>query len=202
MQHHASTICLQVQCGTRSIYGAVSETGCSQSGFWFQHLRRCGMVLSMTEDQESTASPRYEVSRVPKWSMLNRVKLPEAEAGFGDRRYSAKSDPLLIFQTLLATLWFDLGARQRASLYEWSTPQSSFSRNLRAWTTPEGNQTLRDAWRSYMDLLTEGQQQVWLEKLMVQADSWRDWDKASRLAGRVHSLWFQIILQETKRAAK
>ena len=138
-----------------------------------------------------------DLKSIPGWSKLSGVKLPGKTLASRDRRFSDVTDPDIIFRTLLVTLWLDLSVRERATRFSWAAPASTFSRMLRAWTTPEDHHELRNAWRSYLGVLTAAQRKDWRDRLKAQADSWRDWGKAARMAARIHSPWFQVILCET-----
>lgn len=139
----------------------------------------------------------------------------EAQGKPGDRHYRHTADPYVVLEALLIWLWFDTNHRLRKKVYHSACPPSSVSRALRRWTpdpkkqkAPKGqavpaptgkNSPCRRIWSSYMRLLEKSEREEWRRKLNDQANSWRDWKQASRLAIRVHSPWFRAILDETNR---
>lgn len=55
--------------------------------------------------------PSFNRSDIPGWKDLPplAVSTPLLKV---DKRLSTKADPVIIFKTLLVTLWFDLGVRE------------------------------------------------------------------------------------------
>ena len=160
------------------------------------------------ESIAKTGRPRSSLNdaslrSVPGWSKLGQIDFPGLAMSrqAGDRRFSRATAPRSVLEALVLMLWLDLGHIERRKRYPKSCPPSSLSRTLRAWTpdAADPNSPLRLIWRGYMDLLTSAQRAQWVKRLTTQADSWSDWDNASRLAIRAHSPWFRIILAETIR---
>ena len=139
---------------------------------------------------------------IPGWARLLEIEIPPAagERRLGDRRYAQSTDPHAVLAAVVIMLWHDIGHRERRRQFPSTCSPSSLSRVLRSWVSdPEDKDgALRMAWRAYLRRITKAEWREWLRKLETQSESWRDWDQAGRLAGRVFSPWFGAILAETR----
>ena len=140
------------------------------------------------------------LSKIPGWTKVGQVDIPSET--FENRRdnghFRESTEPLQVFKTLLVTIWHAVGRVERGAMYPDACTARALTAALRDWApTYDGDCLLRKIWRSYTGLLTQTQRKQWHDKFADQLDSWRNWDTASRLAGRVHSVWFRCLADET-----
>ena len=142
------------------------------------------------------------LSKIPGWTKVGQVDIPpEAyEKRRGNGHFRESTEPLQVFKTLLVTIWHAVGRVERGAMYPDACTARALTDALRVWApTYDGDCMLRKIWRSYTGLLTQSQRKQWRAKFDGQLDSWKDWKTASRLAGRVHSVWFRCLDDETGR---
>ena len=141
------------------------------------------------------------LNKIPGWTKVGQVEIPtEAfEKRRDNGRFRESTEPVKIFKTLLVTLWHGVGRIERTSIFSGACTARALTDAMRSWapTYDDRESILRVTWRGYLGQLTTTQRRKWRDKFDAQLDSWRDWDEASRLAGRVHSVWFRCLDDET-----
>ena len=142
------------------------------------------------------------LNEIPGWAKVGQSVIPHAAYEVrGNNRYRDSTDPLKIFKTLLVALWHGVGRKKRTAIFSGACTARAMTAAMRSWapTYDDRKSILRMTWRRYLGQLTAAQRRKWRDKFDAQLDSWRDWDEASRLAGRVHSVWFRCLDDETNR---
>lgn len=174
-------------------------------GVWIECLGAPCQTAAMKTKRAGRAKGSRKSTRlgsIPGGSKVGQVDIPtEAfEKRLGNHHYRESTEPLQVFKTLLVTLWYEVGRIERATILPSACSARALTDALRAWApTYDGDCLLRKIWRSFMGLLTPFQRKLWRAKFAAQLDSWKDWKTASRLAGRVHSVWFRCLVDETGR---
>ena len=151
---------------------------------------------------------------IPSWARLREIDMPvRPDMKPGGHRHRITIDPYLALEGLLIMIWDDVSHEKRKRLYPNACWPASLSRMLRRWvpddedkkaaaTAADKVDQLRIIWRQYLAMLTAAERKQWLAKLEDQANAWKSWKRAPRIAVRVFSPWFQSILDETKRARR
>lgn len=140
------------------------------------------------------------LNEIPGWGKVGQGLMPRSAYEVRwNNRYRESTEPVKIFKTLLVTLWHGVGRIERTSIFSGACTARALTDAMRSWapTYDDRESILRVTWRGYLGQLTTTQRRKWRDKFDAQLDSWRDWDEASRLAGRVHSVWFRCLDDET-----
>ena len=159
-----------------------------------------GMQKKPAKNGTRPRPPVARVGDIPGWGEIGHVVIPKAAyESRRNRRYRDSTDPQKVLKTLLVTLWHGVGRVERTSVFPGACTARALTDAMRTWapTYDDRESILRMTWRSYLEQLTQAQRRRWRDKFTDQLDSWRDWDTASRLAGRVHSVWFRCLADET-----
>jgi len=151
---------------------------------------------------------------IPGWARLREIDIPvRPDMKPGGPRHRITIDPYLALEGLLIMLWDDVSHEKRKRLYPNACWPASLSRMLRRWVPDDEDKKaaasgadkvdqLRIIWRQYLALLTATERKQWRAKLEDQANAWKSWKRAPRIAVRVFSPWFKSILDEARRGPR
>ena len=115
------------------------------------------------------------------------------------RRRRPSADPRLVFDTILAMLWREIGFHDVRDKIggkgENKICGNTVWRTLWAWSE---DGCLEKAWTAYLKAAGPGIRRKWRDKLDRYANSWSDRKLAGRFASRVHTRWFHQIYEGTQ----